>query len=72
MKPKSGNIIQVRFPKVITALSVVLMLCYAVLCLQHPIARFFALYKIGQYVFVNFPTLSCLEWCARSRSCCVQ
>ncbi len=29
---------------------------------KHKLADFLGLYKVGQYVFVNFPGVSLLEW----------
>ena len=29
---------------------------------KNTLARYFNMYKVGQYVFVNFPTLGLLEW----------
>lgn len=29
---------------------------------KHPIAKALGMYRVGQYVFVNFPGISLLEW----------
>jgi len=36
--------------------------CIQLVFPKHPLARGYFRYKIGQYVFINFPTMNLLEW----------